>query len=130
MCSRSPALQASYSWISRRLVQPAARLLAPSLPLFKALAMPPGRSHRPTVPVSEALLRCASYQSVLQVVLGLWVPSWLAYRRELRARKDFLSAHGALPIKCLRSQWDFFIYAMPAFTFPWLVARLAAPVSG
>jgi hypothetical protein len=67
---------------------------------------------------------CALLQAFLQLVVGFWVPVALAYRRELRARLDFLRARGAPDFPELRRASDVLSYALPVAVLPWTLVVL------
>jgi hypothetical protein len=131
ICVKGPALRRAYMWIHSQLVNPFFLKVAqhmwptssssPSKVLDAAAAALHTSSAASHV-AESSVLRCIGSQVALQLVFGLWIPCWVAYARELQARKSFLRSRcgqnasaGAL----FPSSWEMFMYALPAVAFPW-----------
>ena len=124
ICGQSPALRRAYNWLHDRALVSTLRRFAKNLwPVQLHLST---RSRAMSL-VDKSIDVCVSSQVVFQLVLGLWVPSFLAYRREVHSRRLFLSARlgeEASRKAIFPSPWEIFMYAMPALTFPWMLLVL------
>ena len=124
ICVQSPALRKGYTWAARRLLLPALHALG------AAAASAGGAGGAGWLAGAQAVASappervCALLQAVLQLVVGFWVPVALAYRRELRARLDFLRARGAPHFPELRRASDVLSYALPVAVLPWTLGVL------
>ncbi|KAG7667593.1 hypothetical protein KSW81_001286 [Nannochloris sp. 'desiccata'] len=77
-----------------------------------------------TPPTELSVERCIGSQAALQLIFGLWIPCWIAYGREVQARKSFLRSRrgdSAYSNAIFPSKWEMFMFALPAaaVTFPW-----------
>jgi len=103
------------------------RICAASLPLRKAYSglhsILAGQGYFLLPTVHSSLHQCVLWQLILQLIFGLWLPCWVAYSRELGARRVFLQErhHEA----SYPSKWDVLLYVMPGMVFPWLSVALS-----
>jgi len=123
ICMQGPALRGAYSWIHGQLVNPF---------LSKVIThmWPSGNVHANGIAAAATLEgsidRCIASQAALQLIVGVWIPCWVAYSREVQARQSFLRSHcgeSACYNAVFPSKWEMFTGAcLPtAVALPWLM---------
>ncbi|KAH7622763.1 hypothetical protein Ndes2526B_g03601 [Nannochloris sp. 'desiccata'] len=142
ICLRGPALRGAYNWIHGQLVNPffstltgnfwpsasttslysAAKVIASSTALHS-------KTDSTTPPTELSVERCIGSQAAFQLIFGLWIPCWIAYGREVQARKSFLRSRrgdSAYSNAIFPSKWEMFMCAcLPAVAFPWCMFILS-----
>lgn len=123
ICIQSPALRRAYNWLHGKSLIPTLTGLARGL-------WPPDVSLGQGIDANnESIDTCVTSQMALQLIFGLWLPSLLAYIKELNSRRLFLRARlgdeEAYRKVMFPSAWEVLIYAMPALAFPWILSFLS-----
>jgi hypothetical protein len=131
ICLKGPALRGAYNWI---LAITRDHHMWP-LSFFISISEP-GNVHAKVIAAAATLegsiaessvRRCIGSQAALQLIFGLWIPCWIAYGREIQARKSFLRSQrgeSASSNATFPSRWEVFVCAwLPAaaVAFPWLM---------
>ena len=136
ICAQSPALRRAYTWMHSTLLEPIVGSIFTSMwpeSFSVEAAGAPVVTASETVASDAAVLEssiqtCVRFQLFFQLIAGLWIPCWLAYVRELAARRLFLRSHvgpAAERTAMFPSSWEMFVYATPALAFPWVFSALS-----
>lgn len=107
ICADSSALRGAYSWVANALT------------MFSPLSQPYTECSDAAMAGKTCLDNCIKYQAVLQLVLGVCIPSFVAYNRELAMRKSFLEQRR---VRCEYNQptsLDFLVFLLPTLILPW-----------
>ena len=127
ICEQGPALRSGYNWIQAELLNPSLSTVAQHVWPGSDSTNNTTTSMSASTPVETSVQRCVSSQIPLQLIFGLWLPCWIAYSRELQARKSFIRSRrgqAAYANAVFPSSWEMFMYALPAIAFPWAMLIL------
>jgi hypothetical protein len=135
ICIKGPALRRGYNLIHSQLVKP---FFLKITPLFSSAIgskiAAAGAAFNSTItsattpPAESSVQRCIRSQVAVQLIFGFWLPCWIAYSRELQARKSFVKSRrgdSACRSFSFPSAFEMFMYALPSVAFPWCMFILS-----
>jgi len=114
ICADSSALRGAYSWVANALTV-----------FSSSSSSSAGQPYDCFTESSDAAMgkpcldNCIRYQAVLQLVLGVCLPSFLAYNRELAMRKNFLEQRRVRYEYNQPTSLDFLVFLLPTLILPW-----------
>lgn len=113
ICSKGPALRSGYQLVNQFF----STLTQHVWPFSTVDRL---QSAHEIFKLESSVQQCVKSQIAMQLIFGLWLPCWVAYSRELQARKLFVRSRrgeAAYAYVIFPSSWEMFIYALPAVAF-------------